>query len=724
MKTSFNFLQVSKIFVVLCTAGVYSSCNQRSATCDAYSGNPTNSTGSGNLISTPANGAAQPQSLSIQVAGSAPQGTVNRGRGSIQGSKDKMALRTVSNPNFGVRGARTEGYYFTVGEPNYELKEVQIQKIESKSYKKRNVDLKNDDGDFLSDTVSQQYTPETDPLTNAKMHVPDVASLYERYNPYQENVWVRAGKEQKSTFGIDVDNGSYTNFRRFANNNQLPPKDAIRVEEWLNFFNYKLEAPSSSDRHPLRITTESGVCPWNAKDELVMVKLQAKRPVEEDLPSSNLVFLVDVSGSMNMPDKLPLVQQSMEKLVAKMRPSDRMTIVTYAGSAGVALSPTLGTEKNKIRTAIQSLTSGGGTAGSEGIKTAYRLAEEHFMKGGNNRVILATDGDFNIGITNQQELIALIEEKRKSGVYLSVLGFGKGNLNDAMMEQLADHGNGNYGYVDCEKEADRIFDAEFAGSMFTVAKDVKLQVKFDSTVVEKYRLIGYENRVLENWQFEADSIDAGDLGLGQNVVAFYQVTRKPGQRGSIGQIDFRYKPLDSDVSTLLSEPVMLSQKDMSSDFLFASCVVEFAMCLRESEYRSDANMAKAILRGKLNLGDPSTGLSYEKRVEFVGLLEKTAKMWGDYVEEDAIQITQDHFPTLKMYPNPATDHTIVEVPQDLSEFWSVQLFSMSGELMRVEHFEKTTTGRIDLTGLTPQTYIVKVYSGGMNFGYLRLVVGF
>ena len=720
-KFAFKIYSTGSLIVTGSLIGILTSCNRQA--CPAYSNSGSSS--SGTAPTNVSGNVQQTQTANYQIAVSQPPSLAQEYKSvNTKTGYDKMAFRTVSSPSFEGRGSRSRSensYGWTIEEKNVNSKIV-LQEISVQSHNKRksNADFEYND-DIVSDTVSSK--PGIDPLTNAKMHVPDVASLYERYNPYQENAWIFAGKEQKSTFGIDVDNGSYTNFRRFANNNQLPPKDAIRVEEWLNFFNYKLEAPSNTDKHPLKITTESGICPWNTNDELVMVKLQAKRPVEKDLPPSNLVFLVDVSGSMNMPDKLPLVQQSMEKLVAKMRPEDRMTIVKYAGAAGVALAPTLGTEKEKIRKAVQSLTSGGGTAGSEGIKTAYKLAEEHFMKEGNNRVILATDGDFNIGITNQQELVSLIEEKRKSGVYLSVLGFGKGNLNDAMMEQLADHGNGNYGYVDCEKEADRIFNAEFAGSMFTIAKDVKLQVKFDSTVVEKYRLLGYENRVLENWQFEADSIDAGDLGLGQNVVAFYQITRKPGQRGSIGQIDFRYKPLNSDVSTLLSEPVMLAQKEMSSDYLFASCVVEFAMCLRESEFRSNASMSKAILRGKQNLGDPTSGLSYEKRVEFVGLLETTAKLWGDYVEEDAIQITQDHFPTLKMYPNPATDYTVVEVPQDLSEGWSIQLFSMSGELLRVQHFEKTTTGRIDLVGLTPQTYILKIYSGGMNFGYLRLVVG-
>jgi|GEM_PF-1009344 len=715
MKTLFR---IPPIHVYTAISGIILfSCSERVATCDAYS---VNTGGKNNSPSFPYSVSQQAQRSTIQSSGNVNQSAVTTG--TTKDAYDKMALRTVSSPNFDLRGAREQGYYYSTEKlAAYELKDVSIQTIESRNLRKRKVAGREGD-DFLSDTVSQRVEPERDPLTNAKMHVPDVASLYERYNPYQENKWVQAGKESKSTFGIDVDNGSYTNFRRFANNSQLPPKDAIRVEEWLNFFNYKLQAPAENDRHPLKITTESGVCPWNTNDELVMVKLQAKKPVEKDLPPSNLVFLVDVSGSMNSPLKLPLVQQSMEKLVAKMRPEDRMTIVTYAGAAGVALEPTSGSEKEKIRKAISSFTSGGGTAGSEGIKTAYKLAEQHFLTQGNNRVILATDGDFNVGVTSQDELVKLIEEKRKSGVYLSVLGFGEGNLNDAMMEQIADHGNGNYGYVDSEKEAERIFNAEFAGSMFTIAKDVKLQVKFDTNVVEKYRLVGYENRVLENWQFEADSIDAGDLGLGQNVIAFYQVTRKPGQRGSIGKIDFRYKPLQSEVSTLLSEPFMMPVKEMSSDFLFASCVVEFAMCLRESEYRSNANMSKAILRGKQNLGDPSEGLSYEKRVEFVGLLEKTAKLWGDYVEEDAVQLTNDHFPELKMFPNPAVDYTEVNVPKDLSEQWSVQVFTMSGELVHVQHFEKTETGRVELQGLAPQVYLVKVYSGGMNFGYLRLVI--
>lgn len=553
--------------------------------------------------------------------------------------------------------------------------------------------------------------------------LPDVATEYERYNAFEENEWVKSEDEAKSTFSIDVDNAAYTNFRRFVNQKQLPPKDAIRLEEWLNFFNYDLEAPKQTDEDPLKISTEIRSCPWNEEDDLVMIKLQGKKPIEESLPPSNLVFLVDVSGSMNDKNKLPLVQTSMIKLANKLRPEDKMSIVTYAGSSLLALEPTSGADKAKIIKAVNGLTSGGGTAGSDGINTAYELAEKNFMADGNNRIIVATDGDWNISITSDNELKKLIEKKRESGIFLSVLGFGMHNLNDAMMESIADNGNGNYAYIDSEKEATRVFDTEFSGSMYVIAKDVKLQLEFDPNVVEKYRLIGYENRTLENWQFEADSIDAGDLGMGQNVIAFYQISRKEGTSPeSLGKIDFRYKPLKSDVSKLLTHEISNESDQISSDFKFASCVVEFAMCLRESEYRGNANMVKAILRGKQNLGDPAKKLSYEKRVEFVGLMERVTDMWEGYVIEQAPEITQDDAPKLKLYPNPASGTTTVEVPTELSTEWSIQIFTTSGALKKVQHFRETTEGKIDLTGLPAQTYLIKVYGGGFNYGYLRLVV--
>ncbi|MFT5822721.1 MAG: Ca-activated chloride channel family protein [Crocinitomix sp.] len=554
-----------------------------------------------------------------------------------------------------------------------------------------------------------------------KRDIPYVAAWYERYATYEENLWIKSFEENKSTFSIDVDNASYTNFRRFITSGQLPPKDAIRMEEWLNFFNYDLEFPAKTDEHPIKITSEIAPCPWNEEDDLLMIKLQGQLPPSAaELPPSNLVFMLDVSGSMSSENKLPLVKESMLKLVDKLRAKDNVSIVTYAGASEIILRPTSGAEKDTIIKAINGLSTGGGTAGSRGIETAYKLATENYNPIANNRVIIATDGDWNVGISNKSKLVKLIEEKRESGVFLSVLGFGRGNLNDAMMEQLADNGNGNYCYIDSKKEATRIFDSEFAGTMHVIAKDVKLQVEFDSSVVASYRLLGYENRVLENWQFEADSIDAGDLGMGQNVIAFYQIHRKAKNDESIGKLDFRYKPIGSDISKLASHAFGKRNKP-STDFNFASCVVEFALSLKESVYRGEANMGNAILRGRKNLGDSAKELSYEKRVEFVGLMKSAAEKWTDYVLEQAPKTEIDNAPKLKLYPNPSTDYTTVEVPIGLSKSWSVQLFSTAGKLELVQHFQDQTSGRLAVDQLISGTYIVKVYGQGYNYGYLRLV---
>lgn len=611
--------------------------------------------------------------------------------------KGNYEYRSVSSPNFSS-GRVSEGVY-----------------IPEKEY--------NGNADRYIGEDSVAIDPITGEEISSKTQIeyPEVAALYEQYNPFTENEWVKAGKEQKSTFGIDVDNASYTNFRRYVNQQQLPPKDAIRMEEWLNYFNYELEAPAANDPHPVKIATEVGPCPWNENDELVMIKLQGKLPIEKELAPSNLVFLVDVSGSMNAINKLPLVQESMTKLVAKLRPQDRMSIVTYAGRSEIALKPTAGDDKQAILAAIDKLASGGGTAGADGVNSAYKLAAENYDPTGNNRVILATDGDWNMGITNRDELKKLIEEKRKTGIFLSVLGFGMGNLNDATMEVLADNGNGNYAYIDNEREADRIFNTEFAGAMYTIAKDVKLQIAFDSTVVEQYRLIGYENRVLENWQFEADTIDAGDLGMGQNVIAFYQVKRKAGQAGSLGRIDFRYKPLQSDQSILLSEQLNAKTEQLSGDYHYASCVVEFCLALRESEYRDNANMARAILRGRQNLGNPGNRLSYDKRVEFVGLMEKVAPWWKEYVFEEAPKLTEEKLASLKVFPNPATTSTTVEVPKEYSAEWSVQVLTMDGALKKVVHFKEVQQGTISLEELPAGAYLFKIYGGGYGYGYLRVV---
>ncbi len=578
------------------------------------------------------------------------------------------------------------------------------------------------------------------PLTAGKKSAPEVASQYERYESYAENEWVKTLDEIQSTFGIDVDNGSYTNFRRFINRNQLPPKDAIRIEEWLNFFNYELEAPEVADEHPLKITTEISPCPWNPEDELVMIKLKGKEVPKTDLPSSNLVFLIDVSGSMGGKNKLDLVKKSIYELTDNLRSNDRISIVTYASNSKVILDPTSGDQKDKIKKAVDDLVAGGSTSGSDGIQTAYKLAEQYKIDGGNNRIIVASDGDWNVGITNKDKLVDFISEKKKSGIFLSVLGFGMGNLNDAMMEQLADNGNGNYGYIDQEKEAKRLFDSEFAGTMFTIAKDVKLQLTFDESQVDQYRLIGYENRVLENWQFSDDSIDAGDLGYGHNVIAFYQVKRKENTDGSLGKIDFRYKDVDSESSVLLSQKIDGKADKSSSDFKFASCVIEFGLCLRESEYRDKALMEKAIQRGKENLGPESDELGHEKRVEFVGLMERAYQMWTGYVidntiqdfeEEEEIQktpivedtasVNQPPSFAVKMFPNPAQDFTNIQLSSQLQEEWSIQIFNLNGQLVQVEHYQNSPQERVDVSNLKPGTYIVKVYGGGYNFDYMKLV---
>ena len=553
--------------------------------------------------------------------------------------------------------------------------------------------------------------------------VPDIATEYEKYNPYAENKWIQSREEDQSTFSIDVDNASYTNFRRFANQGKLPPKESVRLEEWLNYFNYDIEAPGELEEHPLKITSELAPCPWAPEDDLLMIKMKGEIPPEhKDLPPSNLVFLVDVSGSMSSRNKLPLLKESMMILTDKLRANDKITIVTYAGSWGIALNPTSGDNKEEIKRAIRSMSSGGGTAGSAGLISAYDLAEQNLLPEGNNRVIIATDGDWNIGITDNDELKTLIEEKRKSGIYLSVLGFGMGNYNDVMMEMLADNGNGNYSYVDDIKEAKRIFNMEFSGTMYTVAKDVKIQITFDEYAVKEYRLIGYENRVLENYEFDDDAVDAGDLGMGQNVVAFYQIKRWNRAVESIGKLEFRYKPLDSETSLLLSHDFAGKSNKGSSDFDFASCVIEYGLCLLESENRDFASMTKAIERGRANLGDETDSLSYAKRVEFVGLMEKLTSMYEQYVLEEAPELEIQDKPEVRLYPNPVEDFATIEIPKTFNEKWSIQIFNMNGVMQKVSHFQNQTKGRIDVTQLEPGNYVVKVYSGGFNFGYVKMVV--
>jgi Ca-activated chloride channel family protein len=341
----------------------------------------------------------------------------------------------------------------------------------------------------------------------------------EEYGKHKENSFIAVSTEPLSTFSLEVDVASYGNIRRIINQGKMPDKDAIRIEEMLNYFSYNYEKPTGE--HPVKITTEGTACPWNSKHKIVRIGVKAREIPSENLPVSNFAFLIDVSGSMYGPTRLVLVKSSLKLLVNNLREKDRVAIVVYAGAAGEALPSTSGSDNQKIIEAIKNLTAGGSTAGGAGIQLAYRIAEKNFVKGGNNRIVLCTDGDFNVGISSIDQLESLIEEKRSSGIYLTVLGYGMGNYKDAKLQTLAQKGNGNHAYIDNIQEANKVLVNEFGGTMFTVAKDVKFQVEFNPAYVNAYRLIGYESRLLNKEDFNDDSKDAGELGAGHTVTALY-----------------------------------------------------------------------------------------------------------------------------------------------------------------------------------------------------------
>lgn len=444
----------------------------------------------------------------------------------------------------------------------------------------------------------------------------------EAYARIDENPFFRTETAPLSTFSVDVDTASYANIRRFLRDGKLPPKDAVRIEEMINYFRYDYPAPDKGD--PFSITTELGPSPWNARYQLVRIGLKA--PVIDDakVPARNLVFLLDVSGSMMPANKLPLLKQAMGLLVDTLRPEDKVSIVTYAGNTGVALPPTSGNDKAAIRMAIARLESEGSTNGAAGIQLAYDQATKAFLKKGINRVILCTDGDFNVGITNEGDLTRLIERERERGVFLTVLGFGMGNLKDATMEKLADRGNGNYAYIDSLAEARKVLVKEAGATLVTVAKDVKLQIEFNPAAVAGYRLIGYENRVLKNEDFNDDKKDAGDIGAGHNVTALYEIVpagvevpggkvdslkyqQKAGTSAAAGSgelltVKIRYKAPDANTSKLLSRPVKGTPPELaktSADFRWAVAISSFGMMLRESPNRGNLTWAqvKALAQG-------------------------------------------------------------------------------------------------------------------------------
>ncbi|HAX93815.1 MAG TPA: hypothetical protein DCY25_07720 [Bacteroidales bacterium] len=463
----------------------------------------------------------------------------------------------------------------------------------------------------------------------------------EGYAATTENGFRSVRSNPLSTFSIDVDNASYSNMRRFLNNGTLPPPEAVRVEEMINFFRY--DYPEPDGIHPFSVSSELSVCPWNRNHQLLMVGLKGKSIDKSVLPQSNLVFLIDVSGSMNSPDKLPLLQSALGLLVNELRPQDRVAIVVYAGAAGLVLESTPGNRKDEIMNAIAILEAGGSTAGGAGLRLAYATASENFIKGGNNRIILATDGDFNVGESSNGGMERLVEDNRDRGIFMTVLGFGTGNIKDDKMEIIADKGNGNYSYIDNLQEARRVLVKEFGGTLLTIARDVKFQIEFNPARVQSYRLIGYENRLLNEEDFNDDRKDAGEMGSGHNVTALYELVpagtedETPAvdplkyqddpviKSGKIPSDEFliikiRYKKPEGSSSVLLEKAVrdyVQNINEASDNLQFAAAVAEFGMILRYSEFKGSSSVDEAVRLARSSRGSDREGY----RSEFIRLME-------------------------------------------------------------------------------------------------------
>lgn len=459
----------------------------------------------------------------------------------------------------------------------------------------------------------------------------------EEYDPISGNRFMNAEAHPLSTFAADVDRAAYSNVRRFLNNGELPPADAVRVEEMINYFDYQYKPPTGND--PVAIYTDMIKCPWEPNHQLVRIGVKAMEVSNEKLPPANLVFLIDVSGSMDAPNKLPLVIQSLKALTQQLRPIDHVAIAVYAGAAGIVLPPTPGSEKMAIMDALDKLEAGGSTAGGAGIQLAYNTAAANYLEDGNNRVILATDGDFNVGISSESDLEKLISAEKEKGIFLSVLGFGMGNLKDNKLETLADKGNGNYAYIDTYEEARRTLVTAFGGTLFTVAKDVKLQVEFNPHFVGSYRLIGYEDRLLENEDFNDDKKDGGEMGAGHTVTALYEITPPEDDQLPYGlkmdqsdrmmtywnedvlTVNLRYKKPKSNSSRVFSQRMrwnVTHMNRMPDDFKMATAVAAFSMLLRNSEFKGKTTYAQI-----LSLAESAKGADKEGyRAEFIQLVKK------------------------------------------------------------------------------------------------------
>jgi Ca-activated chloride channel family protein len=492
--------------------------------------------------------------------------------------------------------------------------------------------------------IDESYAVRPSGVATTSYPHPPIESNNEDYAKIVENGFKNPFADPLSTFSIDVDAASYSNVRRFLNHGQMPPKDAVRIEEMVNYFNYDYKQPNGDD--PFSINTELASSPWNKDHKLVHIGLQGKDIAMDNLPPSNLVFLLDVSGSMSDANKLPLLKSAFRLLIDKLRPQDKVAIVVYAGAAGEVLPSTSASEKDKILDALDNLSAGGSTAGGAGINLAYKIAKQNFVKNGNNRVILATDGDFNVGASSNESMEELIEQKREEGVFLTVLGFGMGNYKDSKMEILADKGNGNYAYIDNILEAQKVLVHEFGGTLFTIAKDVKIQVEFNPAKVQAYRLVGYENRILAPEDFNNDKKDAGELGAGHTVTALYEIipvgvksqfvvddlkyqktkiTEGAISSSELMTVKLRYKAPDDDKSKLIVKTIEDSKKSIdntSDNFRWSAAVAAFGMQLTASDFKGDLTYSDIYDLAKSARGKDEQGY----RAEFIRMVESCRLM--------------------------------------------------------------------------------------------------
>ena len=534
---------------------------------------------------------------------------------------------------------------------------MKIKQVKVNGQKVINVVLEEDDTILEEVVVTSYETAKRRDVTSSSIRIRGAGSVSgnyrtknsytlnssrETYKAIDEGGFKKTTKDPVTTFSADVDRASYSNVRRMLNYGQKPHKDAVRIEELINYFDYDYAPPAEGGKIPLKATTTLSSCPWNPDNYLLRIGLQAKKIDFTKAPPSNIVFLLDTSGSMDEPNKMPLLKASFKLLLDNLRPEDRIAIVVYASQTGIALPSTSAKEKEKISKVIDDLVASGSTAGGAGLQTAYEVAEKNFLPKGNNRIILATDGDFNVGISSRDELQRLVEEKRNNGIYISVLGYGMGNYRDDMAETIANKGNGNYAYIDNFTEAKKVLVNEFGGTLYTVAKDVKLQLEFNPQYVKEYRLVGYENRALANEDFEDDKKDAGEIGAGHTVTALYELIPtkgattdglryqkqvKEGFANELAFLKIRYKdPVVKDAKSVEeSTPIPFTLTDLTQtddDYRFAAAVAEWGMLLRDSKYKAKSSYKQVIDLAKNAIGKDEEGY----RKEFIRLVELSEKI--------------------------------------------------------------------------------------------------